>query len=171
MSQGTMEQIYEWIEFACDSNEVGYLTSIVRVKWNKRFTRRFGDALIGYNPLLARIRLSPLIWQNASDSERRETVIHETCHIVAWHLHGTKIKPHGVEWRQAMEQCGVEANRCHNIPLIGINHFHVRECPKAKLDRCIVSRQDFGLMKKTDYTLHCTLCGLAVTLDQIECLT
>lgn len=167
--QSTMQQIREWIDFTLQQNGVSYLSNMIRVRWNKRFVKKFADAGYGRNPPRGIIRLSPRIWVRATETERRETIIHEACHLVCFHLNGTEIKPHGIEWRQAMVNCGVEPVRCHNIPLIGINHFHVRECPKPTVDRCIVSRRDFGLMRKSDYTLHCTLCGLAITAERIEC--
>ncbi len=165
----TMQQIREWIDFALDRNDVGYLSNMIRVRWNKRFIRKFADAMFGKSPPRGIIRLSPRIWERATETERRETIIHETCHVVAFHLHGIEIKPHGAEWKEAMANCGVEPVRCHNIPLVGIALFPVLGCPKPKTDRCIVSRKDFGLMKKSDYTLHCTLCGLAITAERIEC--
>jgi len=162
------EMIRDWLDFALDCNDVSYLSSMIRVRWNKRFLTKFADAGYGSCPPRGRIRISPRIWVRASETERRETIIHEACHIVAFHLHGIEIRPHGIEWRQAMGNCGIEPVRCHNIPLIGINHFHVRECPKPNKDRCIVSRRDFGLMRKSDYTLHCTLCGLAINAEKVE---
>ncbi len=139
ISQPSSLEIHEWIDFALDRNEVNYLANMIRVHWNKRFIRKFADAGYIVNPPRGIIRLSPLIWERASDTERRETIIHEACHIVAFHLYGTEIKPHGIEWRQAMANCEVEPVRCHSIPLIGINHFHVRECPKAEANRCSIT--------------------------------
>lgn len=163
----TTLQIREWIDYALDQNDVGYLSNLIRVEWNKRFTRKFAEAAYGAMPPRGIIRISPMIWERAAIAQRRETIIHETCHLVAFHLHGTQIKPHGAEWKIAMENCGLEAIRCHTIPLIGINHFHVRACPNS--DRCTVSRRDFGRVKRREHTLTCTLCNLVVTAEQVEC--
>ncbi len=161
-------RIHDWIDFALGCNEVNYLSNMILVRWNKRFIRRFADA--GYIPVPPRgiIRLSPFIWERASEKERRETIIHEACHIVAFHLHGTQIKPHGKEWKQAMANCEVEPVRCHNIPLIGINRFRVRECPKPNEDRCYVSRRKLGEMRRNGTLLHCVTCGLQVGQESIE---
>ena len=161
------QQIHDWIDFALDRNEVNYLSNMIRVRWNKRFVRRIADAGYISNPPRGIIRLSPLIWERASEAERRETIIHEACHIVAFHLHGTEIKPHGIEWRQAMVNCGVEPIRCHDIPLIGINRFHVQDCPKAEADRCYVSRNKLAGLKRGQL-LHCTICGMRVDQESIE---
>lgn len=161
-------QIHEWIDFALDRNEVNYLSNMIRVRWNKRFVRRFADAGFIANPPRGIIRLSPLIWEHATETERRETIIHEACHIASFHLHGTEIKPHGIEWRQAMANCEVKPDRCHNIPLIGINQFYVRECPKAEADRCSISRRKLGDMKRNGTLLHCLTCGLQVDHESLE---
>lgn len=154
-----------WIDFAFDRNDVSYLSNMIRVRWNKRFIRKFADAGYGACPPRGQIRISPFIWERATTEQRRETIIHEACHIVAFHLHGPAIKPHGVEWKTAMANCEVEPVRCHNIPLIGINHFHVRECPKA--ERCHVSKRDYIALRRGGL-LHCTTCGMRVNDKAIE---
>ncbi|MEW4453034.1 SprT-like domain-containing protein [Bremerella sp. JC817] len=159
------EMIRDWLDFALGCNDVSCLSSMIRVRWNKRFTRKFADAGYGTCPPRGRIRISPMIWERATREQRRETLIHEACHIVAYHLHGLAIKPHGIEWRQAMVKCGVEPVVTHNIDLVGINFFHVRECTKA--NRCHVSRRDFAALKRGGL-LQCTICGMQVDAASIE---
>jgi SprT protein len=106
-----------------------------------------------------------MIWERATLEQRRETIIHEACHIVAYHLHGLAIKPHGTEWKLAIAKCGIEPVVTHNIDLAGINFFHVRECKKQ--DRCHVSRQDFAALKR-GVLLHCTICEMRVNDVAIE---
>ncbi len=96
---------------------LGYPNLSVRIEWNERFTARMGDASyrIAAGP---RIRLSSPLWPLAGEAERRETVIHEICHIVAFHesfLSGKRIKAHGSEWKSKMRACGLEPLRCHKI--------------------------------------------------------
>lgn len=167
ITQPSALQIHEWIGEALDRNEAGYLSNLIRVRWNKRFVRRFADARYGTHPMRGIIRISPLIWERASETDRRETIIHEACHIVAFHLHGNGIRPHGTEWKQAMANCGVEPIRCHTIPLVGINRFYVRDCPKVEADRCFVNRRDFGLMKRSGMLLHCSSCGMRVGQESV----
>lgn len=159
-------QIHEWIGEALDRNEVGYLSNLIRVHFNNRFVRRFADAQFRTNPIRGIIRVSPLIWERASEFDRRETIIHEACHIVAFHLHGNEIKPHGMEWKQAMANCGVEPIRCHTIPLVGINRFYVRDCPKVEADRCYVSRRMLASLRRGQL-LHCTTCGIRVDYKSV----
>ena len=159
------EQIRNWIDFALSRNDVAYLSNVIHVGWNERFTCKFADAAYKSRPPRGRIRISPKIWERAMPEQRREVIVHETAHIVAYHLHGTGIKPHGVEWRQAMANCGVEPEVTHDINLLGINVFHVRDCPKA--ERCCVSRRDFAGLKRGGH-LHCTICGMRVESASVE---
>lgn len=46
-----------------------------------------------------------------------QTVAHEVAHLVAFHLHGPRIRPHGPEWRAVMRLFGVPAGRCHRFPV------------------------------------------------------
>ena len=158
-------EIREWIDFTCECNEVSYLATHIVVRWNRRFTRRIADASYRTCPLRGRIRISPMIWERATLEQRRETVIHESSHIVAYHLHGLGIKPHGVEWKTVMKTCGVEPVVTHRIDLKGINKFLVRNCSKP--DRCHVSSRDFASLKRGNL-LHCTLCGMRVDDKAIE---
>lgn len=91
----------------------------VDVEWNDRFTRRLGDAR--YKPDCSRVRFSAPLWPRASEKERYETVVHEVCHIVAYHQNrGRRIEPHGWEWQCLMIKCGVEPERCHNVDRTGL---------------------------------------------------
>ena len=161
----TVELIHDWIDFACDRNDVGYLASHIRVGWSNRFTRKFAEAGYGTNPLRAHIRISGLLWVAATESQRYETILHECSHIFAWHLHGTDIKPHGAEWRAAMANCGVAPDIYHDVDLVGINRFFVRECHKT--DRCYVSRRKLAALRRGE-VLHCTICSLRVDAQAIE---
>jgi predicted SprT family Zn-dependent metalloprotease len=49
-----------------------------------------------------------------SPSKVRETVLHELAHIYVYRKHGTKARPHGREWRQAMQRLGLSPNVYHN---------------------------------------------------------
>ena len=60
------------------------------------------------------IRYNPtLLAENPGDFLAR-TVPHEVAHVVARALFGTKIRPHGNEWKGVMNWFGVEASRCHD---------------------------------------------------------
>ena len=96
-------QVDDWVRFACECNQVPDLAQIILVEWNPRFTSRLGDG--GYNSRVlfgARIRLSLPLWPRASEEDRRETVIHETCHVMVGCKFGRQARHHGPEWKEAM---------------------------------------------------------------------
>lgn len=73
----------------------------IHVEW-KALKSRIGDA----HYATGRIRFSTLFWPSMTESQRRNTVIHEVCHLVAHKLYGPFIKPHGREWKALMLDCG-----------------------------------------------------------------
>lgn len=71
------------------------------------------------------IRFSEPLWPRASPRDRRETVIHEVCHIVAFQIaweQGRKIRGHGPEWKALMRRCGIEPSRTHSIDNAGLSN-------------------------------------------------
>lgn len=51
-----------------------------------------------------RLRFNPILLQENQAAFLAEVVPHEVAHLLAWQLHGRKIKPHGREWQQIMQQ-------------------------------------------------------------------
>jgi predicted SprT family Zn-dependent metalloprotease len=109
------DTIRELIEGACRACGVPELSGKIRVTWSGRFIARMGDARWDKRRGLGLIRLSRPLWPKASDEERRETVIHEACHVIADHRFGGK-QGHGPRWRQMMALCGyARPQRCHSV--------------------------------------------------------
>lgn len=166
--------IKEWIWFACESNGVPELAQAIIVEWNPRFTRRLGDGV--YSPITyrARIRLSLPLWPRASDKDRRETVIHETCHCIVGYKHLDKgsfgvVAPHGSEWKQAMRNCGVEPLRNHTVDRTGLARsqrlFILLDCPNDGLERkCRITAKQFNLLQKGKWFV-CKNCGLNLSRE------
>lgn len=112
-------------------------------EWNESFIRRMGDAArmpplkITVKPLERfRVRFSTPLWPRASAEDRRETVIHEVCHVVdmwrslsdpTWQRDGK----HGASWRKLMRECGVEPKRCHSVDRTGLPG--VRRAPRTQV--------------------------------------
>ncbi|MBW2169897.1 MAG: SprT-like domain-containing protein, partial [Deltaproteobacteria bacterium] len=65
------------------------------------------------------------LWSRATEEERRQTVIHEVCHLVAHHesiLTGRSLSgAHGYEWKNVMRRAGVTPKRCHNVSNKGLS--------------------------------------------------
>jgi len=103
-------------------DELEILESL-EVEWNKRFTSRLGSARSIKVTESFRLRFSVPLWPRATPKERRDTVIHEVCHLVAqkraW-ARGVKIQAHGPEWQRLMRECGIEPERTHNVSNEGL---------------------------------------------------
>jgi SprT protein len=109
------DDIRELIELTCRACGVPELSARIRVTWSGRFIARMGDARWDAAAGCGLIRLSRPLWPKASDEERRETVVHETCHVIADCRFGRR-QGHGPRWRQMMARCGyVHAQRCHSV--------------------------------------------------------
>jgi SprT protein len=108
-------EVREYVEQACAACGVAELAAKIVVRWNSRFTARMGDAK--WFPAKDRgvIRLSVPLWPKATPAERIETVIHETCHVIADYRFGPR-QAHGPHWRALMRLCGYRnATRCHAV--------------------------------------------------------
>ena len=161
--------IREWIRFACERNGVSELAQVIRVEWNRRFTRRLGDA--GYNSVTfrARIRLSIPLWPRTSERDRRETVIHEACHIITSYKQGFGLAPHGPEWKKAMENCSVEPLRTHEVDRTGLarrqRRFVLLDCPRQGAERkCRCTIREYNKLRR-GVEMWCKVCGLHLDRD------
>ena len=157
-------KIREWIRFACERNDVPELAQAFSVEWNPRFTLRLGGAHYSPISMHPRIRLSIPLWPRASTKDRRETVIHETCHCIVGYKHGYAASAHGFEWKEAMKNCGVEPRRLHSVDRTGLirrrRFFILRDCPNEGIERkCRCITREFNLLQKGTQML-CKLCGL-----------
>lgn len=60
------------------------------------------------------IRFNLVLARQNPDAFIAQTVPHEVAHLVVWHKHGRRARPHGPEWQAVMRQLGVsEPSRCH----------------------------------------------------------
>jgi len=108
-----------WAQDALEN--LGYPNLSVAIEWKKSFTSRLGDAI--YVHPGPRIRLSIPLWPRASETARRETVMHEICHVIV----GLEAKRdnkhashHGKEWKHKMRCLGIEPKRCHDVNRDGL---------------------------------------------------
>ena len=155
--------IRDWIRLACDCNHVPELSQVIVVEFNSRFTRRLGDG--GYDPATFRasIRLSIPLWGRASEIDKRETVIHEACHVVVGFKFG-QVAAHGFEWKAAMGACGVEPLRTHSVNRTGLvrrqRRFVLLDCPNPGVEhKCRCTAREFNLLRRgTEF--WCKRCGL-----------
>ena len=108
-----------WVNDALE--QLGYSDLQILIGWNSRFTARMGDARCP--GLMGAIRLSIPLWPRASENERRETVLHEVCHVVVMYeskKSGKRVPSHGHEWQHKMRTLGIEPKRCHQVNRDGL---------------------------------------------------
>jgi len=63
------------------------------------------------------IRYNAVLLRENGERFIAETVPHEVAHLVAYHRHGPRIRPHGPEWQAIMGQLGATPERCHQYDL------------------------------------------------------
>lgn len=89
------------------------------VVWSTRYTAKIGSAnLNGW-----RIKLSVPLMKRASIEERKNTIAHEVCHLLAMRRarqRCVRLPPHGDLWRTLMRRAGYEPTRCHAVDNSGL---------------------------------------------------
>jgi SprT protein len=120
MAYDTIREIRQVVQETLE--KLGRTDVQARVMWNRRFKSRIADA----SAKSGLIRIGILPWSLMDDATRRETIIHETCHLVTPDHHGR-------QWRAAMRRCGVEPRRtCDNEELKGLH----KPKPRPVAARC-----------------------------------
>lgn len=120
LEAGSVEEVSSIIVDTCKRLNLVSLPKLVSWSWNSRFKVCMGDATWPR----AHIRLSSALWPRASVDERRETVVHETCHLAVAHLRGHMQAgggAHGRLWQSLMLDAGSPAAaRCHRVNVDGL---------------------------------------------------
>ena len=101
------KNIEQWTKFAFSANKIKIWGDFFIMFENSDTKYRLGDARLCHNGHVAKIRLSDFHWNELSDEEKKELVVHEVCHIVDKKKNPRKIrKPHGKAWKKYMKNCG-----------------------------------------------------------------
>jgi predicted SprT family Zn-dependent metalloprotease len=94
ITKNTIESI---IRHTCDLNGASELAEKISFEFNNKLTSTWGRALL----VRMKIELSALLWLARPDA-RHDTVVHEVCHIIAWHKY--KAEGHGKIWKYCMRR-------------------------------------------------------------------
>ncbi|MCY4177283.1 MAG: SprT-like domain-containing protein, partial [Endozoicomonadaceae bacterium] len=70
------------------------------------------------------LRFNPVFFANGSADYLKQIVAHEVAHLVAFHMYGKCIRPHGKEWTAIMTEIfKLPAIRCHNYDLSSTGRY------------------------------------------------
>lgn len=158
------KEIRDQVQFACDCCGCPELAKKISIEFNNRFTRRMGDASKKWDHYF--IRLSAPLWPRATEAQRRETVIHEACHIIDSYLNG-RMCGHKHPWKLLMIKCGLKPERCHSVDRTGIARKHNQVdaycgCGKRSIGKIKANRIRQGV---SNY--RCLTCKQTVSLNEV----
>jgi predicted SprT family Zn-dependent metalloprotease len=125
----TNKTIRELIRFACECNRCPKVANLIRFEWSNRMTVTMGSVegvAGGYH-----IKLSTKLFARVDEEDQRDTIIHETCHVIDGFLNNVGMS-HGEGWRECMRRTGLEPRRCHNGPLLVKRYVYI--CPNDCFD-------------------------------------
>lgn len=116
------QEVLDWVKFSCDTCETPELFEKITVKYSARMTRTLGRAFYDEN----KIKLSTKYINHPDYTEMEfiETIIHEACHLICYHIYGDSLKiktgknkirwdSHGARWKRLMVKCGVPPERLY----------------------------------------------------------
>lgn len=111
-------QIKEYTKIACEANGMPDFWKEIKFKWLNKLKSRAGDASKKNGVYL--MRLSIPLFSRATEEQKKETVIHEVCHLINF-KQGLYNEKHGDFWRTAMIRSGYpNPQRCHKIDRTGL---------------------------------------------------
>lgn len=139
--------IRHWIKFACEKNNVSYLKSKISFRFNSRFSSTLAEAIYPDKQII----FSSSFWNKSIPKQKKEIIIHETCHIISWEKFGPNIKNHGIEWQKCMKICKMVPRKEYVITNIHkkVNCF----CSTKK-----VSNRIFKAIKN-GFKMYCPYCN------------
>ncbi len=67
------------------------------------------------SPSRRELRFNLQLYRENPEAYHREVVPHELAHLIAYDLHGLRIRPHGPEWKMVMGALGAPARATHRL--------------------------------------------------------
>lgn len=147
------DNVNKWIKETCKRCGYPKFYNGITWEWNKRFTWRLGDA--NYGKLL--IRLSYQAWPLLPQHERKDTVVHEVCHLLTyygwrknfrsdWLRNKNRPSAHGKEWKEMMKRAGIKnPQRCSTTDLASLSRgkeVFICNCKEHKVGEAKAARID-----------------------------
>lgn len=150
-------------------------TKKIEIVWSNKLKTTAGTAGSGIT-----ITLSNVLWERADTAQRREVIVHETCHLVVQRRYqrnklsqhkyfnnydddiDNDYRGHGEIWKNCMIACGyTDPKICHTIKPARRLFLYVCDCPGR--EHKIKVKLHNSYMRKEIYGLRCNICGSLCT--------
>lgn len=115
------------------------------------------------------IDINPILLNENVEYVVNQTVPHEVAHLLTYAVHGTRVKPHGREWKQMMYSLGKRPNRCHSLDTTTVTKR--RSVTKVEYicgcgEKLLLTRNRVTKMRNGKTYRHIR-CGASVTYDKL----
>jgi len=150
-----LEIALKQVEYAFECNNVS-VPDMLKTSFSGRMTRCMGYTYIKYsscfssfNLIGAEIKLSKKLWERATPAERKNTVIHEACHVIQAVVDSDGYRRtkggHGQKWKELMVNTGEEPEICHKVSTCGLERRQQRftyccACREHKITKTRVNK-------------------------------
>ena len=162
MELKTAAEIRNLIRQTCERCGCPELASKIKYVWNSRFTRRMGDATYDFPNATGVVRFSKPLWGRADLRERKNTIVHEVCHIITFYKYGKSASPHGARWKKMMLLAGEFPERCHNVDTNGLTRKQTKIQVRCGCSQKSVTKNMFTRMKNGS-TYSCGTCNKEIS--------
>lgn len=106
-------QVDQWIKETLRTLDSEYIFNDLEIEFNDRYIAKMGMARQCNETGALSVHFSTQLWAVANDTQRKQTVVHEICHIVS--MDRGIFDSHGSYWQGLMLQCGHQPNRCTTV--------------------------------------------------------
>jgi len=106
-----------------------------------------------------RLRFNPVLLKENQQAFLAQVVPHEVAHLIAWQLHGRKIRPHGREWQQIMQQVfGLLPQTTHTFDVTrAAKQGYIYQCACEEKQHALTLRRHNKIQRGQQYV--CRRCG------------
>lgn len=153
--------IRELINFTLESLDATDLPHI-SVEWSSRMFKTIAVAYVRR----CMIRINVDAWNHMPQEEKEETIVHEVCHIVAWHKY--KCTKHGRHWQSCMLRMGYEPKASKSLgPAYAQAVAHKKRNRKEAHCGCgviEVGPTQYNRLRRGIMAYRCRRCGQLIRL-------
>jgi SprT protein len=172
----TQQEIRELVDYTCDELRVPGLSKVIKIIPCHTMTSRMGTAVlrrswrggVGYEAFKGELKYSTKIFELTDKEEQSETIVHETCHIVAQYIdpkreHQEGLEGHGAFWRSLMNKLGYEGKRYHCVDTTPISTLPAYcSCRTWQ-----ISKQRYGRIRNGTSSYLCQFCNTRLRLTNV----